>query len=361
MRILHLILSQGFAGSERYAAELANVQAAQHTVMLMVRSRHRGRGGASILDAVSDAVTVQTVPDRWGTQRAVERGIARWQPDVIHTHLRRSARIVARAGSPAPSIATLHIRANGRHFFRLDGLICNAQWQVREIPASYHGRVFKLNQLFTPHRQLPAAEVVQLRRSLGVHPEQFLIGAVARLAHSKGLDTLMRAFRAAALPQARLVILGEGRERRRLDRLSGPEVALPGFRHDVKDYYQAFDLFVCPSRREPLPLVMLEAYDAGVPVVASSAEGCRELVEENGGELFPIGDEAALAAILRRRHAGARERIHPDLRPHYIESVNRTIVTAYETLIADRGRRPVPEATAAAGRAGIGSAGRMAP
>ena len=333
---MHVILSRGFAGSERYAAELASLQATAHEVMLVVRSRHRNRSGATVLDAVADRVGVATVPTWFGTQRAVERCIAQFSPDVIHTHLRRSARIIARAHAAAPSVATLHIGINGPHFLKLDGLICNAHWQVRAIPPSYAGKVFKLNQLFTPHGRLQAAQVAALRASLGVGPEQFLVGAVARLARSKGLDTLIEAFRAAGLPDARLVILGEGRERSRLDRLLGPGMAMPGFRKNVKDYYQAFDLFVCPSRREPLPLVMLEAFDAGLPVVASTADGCRELIEEYGGDLFPIGDADALAAVLRARAAAARRKVNYDLSPHFIENVNRSIMEVYETLIAAR-------------------------
>jgi len=336
MRIMHVILSSGFAGSERYAAELASFQAAEHDVMLIVRRTHRSRFGTSIVDAVSNRVHVSPVSTWLGTQRSVERRIQEFLPDVIHTHLRRSSRIIARARPRAPSVATLHNRANGPHFFELDGLICNAHWQVREIPPTYQGQVFKLNQLFTPHRRLDAAEIAALRESLGVAPDQYLIGAAARLAHSKGLDYLIEAFRAADLPNARLVILGEGRERGRLERLLGPNMTMPGFRKNVKDYYQAFDLFVCPSRREPLPLVMLEAFDAGLPIVASTADGCRELIEEYGGDLFPIGDIAALAAILRRHASAPRQRLARDLTPHFIENVNRTIVEVYDKLIARR-------------------------
>jgi glycosyltransferase involved in cell wall biosynthesis len=336
MRIMHVILSRGFAGSERYAAELASLQAAEHDVTVLVRRTHRSRFGTSILDAVSDRVHVSTVPTWWRTQRSVEQRIQEFRPDIIHTHLRRSSRIIARAHTTAPTVATLHIRANGPHFFQLDGLICNAHWQIREIPRSYRGRVFKLNQLFTPHRRLNAAEVGALRESLGVGPEEYLIGAVGRLSKSKGFDILIEAFRAAALPNARLVILGEGRERARLERLLGPNMTMPGFRKNVKDYYQAFNLFVCPSRREPLPLVMLEAFDAGLPIVASTADGCRELIDEYGGDLFPIGDVAALASILRRQASALRQKLVPDLSPHFIENVNRAIIDVYRTLIVER-------------------------
>jgi len=336
MRIMHVILSRGFAGSERYAAELASLQAAEHDVTVLVRRTHRSRFGTSIVDAVSDRVHVSTVPTWWRTQQSVEQRIQEFSPDIIHTHLRRSSRILARAHTTAPTVATLHIRANGPHFFQLDGLICNAHWQIQEIPRSYRGRVFKLNQLFTPHRRLNAAEVGALRESLGVGPEDYLIGAVGRLSKSKGFDILIDAFRAAALPNARLVILGEGRERARLERLLGPNMTMPGFRKNVKDYYQAFNLFVCPSRREPLPLVMLEAFDAGLPIVASTADGCRELIDEYGGDLFPIGDVAALASILRRQASALRQKLVPDLSPHFIENVNRAIIDVYRTLIVER-------------------------
>jgi glycosyltransferase involved in cell wall biosynthesis len=336
MRILHVILSSGFAGSERYAAELASFQAAGHEVMLIVRRTHRSRFGTSIVDAVSQRVRVSPVPAWLGTQRSVERLIQEFVPDVIHTHLRRSSRIIARARADAATVATLHNRANGPHFFELDGLICNAHWQVRQIPPTYQGQVFKLNQLFTPHRRLEAAEVAALRKSLGVAPDQYLVGAAGRLAHSKGLDSLIKAFRVADLPNARLVILGEGRERGRLERLLGPNMTMPGFRANVKDYYQAFDLFVCPSRREPLPLVMLEALDAGLPIVASTADGCRELIEEYGGDLFPIDDVAALAENLRRHASAPGRRLAYDLTPHFIENVDRTIMEVYAKLIAKR-------------------------
>jgi glycosyltransferase involved in cell wall biosynthesis len=255
---------------------------------------------------------------------------------VIHTHLRRATRLVVQIAPACASIATLHIAVNGPHYLQLDGLICNAFWQQRSVPAAYRGRVFKLNNSLTPHRRLAAAEVAALRAELGAGPGEYLIGGVGRLARSKGWDTLIAAFNAARLPGARLVILGEGRERRPLERIAGPGIALPGFKPNVKDYYQAFDLFVCPSRREPLPRVILEAMDAGVPVVASRADGCVELIEAYGGDLFPIEDVAALAALLARHHAARTPHRAIDLSAHEVAAVNATIVDAYREVIADR-------------------------
>jgi glycosyltransferase involved in cell wall biosynthesis len=339
MRIMHVILSRGFAGSERSTAESCNSQSRDHTVALVLNSANKSASGASIKEHVDPAVTVYTVPALFFTRRTLGLAIEDFRPDVIHTHLRRSTRLVSQLHPPVATIATLHLSVNGPQYLMLDGLICNAHWQKRDIPADYPGAVFKLNNSLTPHRRLMPDERAALRADLGVGPDDFLVGGVGRLARSKGWDTLIRAFNAAALPSTRLVIVGEGRERRRLERLAGAGISLPGFRRDVKNYYQVFDLFVCPSRREPLPRVILEALDGGAPVVASTADGCRELIEQYGGDLFPVGDEQALAGLLARHCRARTPRRAVDLSAHHVEAVNRTIVDAYREVITRRARR----------------------
>ena len=358
MRIVHVILSRGFAGSERSTAESCNAQCAEHELLLVVRRSHTSRSGLSILEHVDARVRVAVVPDRWFTRRRIASELAAFAPDVIHTHLRRATRLVTQIRPRAATIATLHLNVNGPQFLELDGLICNAYWQQREIPASYPGLVFKLENSLTPHRRLAPDEIVALRRELGAGPGEFLVGGVGRLAYSKGWDTLILAFERAHPPNARLAILGEGRERRRLARLArraGTRVLLAGFRRNVKDYYQALDLFVCPSRREPLPRVILEALDGGVPVVASTADGCRELLERYPGDLFPVEDVEALAALLARHAAEPVGRRTVDLSAHHVAAVNRSILAAYRAVIAQRATRAAPDTrTAGATTAGGG-------
>lgn len=342
MKIMHVILSQGFAGSERSTAESCNEQArCGHEVRLVVRRSHRAKANAaSILDHIEPAVSVRVVPDRLFTGLALGRAIREFAPDVVHTHLRRATRLVVRARPAAATVATLHLSVNGPQYLELDGLICNANWQRESIPPGYRGRVFKMSNSLIPHRRLTAEERLACRAELGIAPDELLVGGVGRLAHSKGWDVLIRAFESVAAPGARLVIFGEGRERPRLESLAGPRVLLPGFHRNVKDWYQVFDLFVCPSRREPLPRVILEALDGGTPVIASTADGCRELIEQYGGELFEIEDVEGLARLLRRSIEQPPPRVQVDLTAHHVENVTRAYLQAYETLLQDvRARR----------------------
>src|SRR3546814_18973775 len=68
----------------------------------------------------------------------------------------------------------------------MDGLICNARWQLERIPAGYNGLVFKANNSLQPHRLLDAGEIAGLRREFDCVPPAFLIGGDGRLTRWQG-------------------------------------------------------------------------------------------------------------------------------------------------------------------------------
>jgi glycosyltransferase involved in cell wall biosynthesis len=370
LRIMHVILSRGFAGSERAAAESCAALSGRHDVALVVRSDHRGRDGSSIRDEIASGIEVFEVPPRLGTQRRLEEIIRAWAPDVVHTHLRRGARYVVRIGlasiglPQAVHIATLHLSINGPHYLQADGLVCISEWQLDEIPRDYRGQVFLVPNSLVPHPRLDAAQVRELRASLGADDGDYLVGAVGRLAHRKGFDLLIRAFRRARLPRARLVIAGEGSYRRHLERLAAERVTLTGFRRDVKDLYQAFDLFVCPSSYEPFGRVIIEALDGGVPVIATDAQGPSDIARRCPIELVPCGNEARLADALQRAAAAGRVRVEADLAEFGMAPVAARIESAYRSLLdrkAAGSSAPVPRVATTTMPASFGPTGSPSP
>jgi glycosyltransferase involved in cell wall biosynthesis len=334
LRILQVILSRGFAGSERAVAEACNALAQHHDVALVIRSDHRGRGDASVCDALDAGIEVFEIPAWWRTRRRLEEIIRAWQPDVIHTHLRRGTRYVAQLEPAAVHVCTVHLSINGPHYLLTDGMFCISEWQLATVPGSYRGKAFLLPNSFVPHPRLDTERVRELRASLGAGDDEFLVGAVGRLASRKGFDMLIRAFEQAGLPNGRLVIAGDGSERRALEKVAGDRVKLVGFRHDVKDLYQAFDVFVCPSSYEPFGRVIVEALDGGVPVIASDSEGPRDLAGRYPIELVPRDDVEQLSQALRRVHAAGRRRVQVDLSEFDLQLTAERMVTAYRQLIA---------------------------
>ncbi|QXG48157.1 glycosyltransferase [Pseudomonas viridiflava] len=140
------------------------------------------------------------------------------------------------------------------------------------------------------------------RVELGLSPSAWIVGNVGRLHPDKDQATLLRGF-ALALPSlpenSQLVILGKGRLEESLRELArelgiGANVMFMGQVADARRYFKAFDVFALSSDHEPFGMVLLEAMVAGVPVVATSCGGAREVVEDVG-LLFPLGDEQRLA------------------------------------------------------------------
>jgi glycosyltransferase involved in cell wall biosynthesis len=317
---------------------MCNAQGRSHDVLLIIKRSHTNDAGISIRQWLDANIQVAEVSD-WLPRGDIARVLEHFRPDVIHGHLRRSTRMLARLRPTAPTVATLHITVNGPHFSALDGIICIARWQHNDIPANYRGLVFDIKLGYVPHRRLSPAEIAARRAELGVGPRDFLIGGVGRLAKSKGFDTLIEAFKRAKLSDAKLAIFGDGRERGRLDRLCTRDISLPGFRSEIKDYYQVFDLFVCPSRREPLPYVLLEALDAGVPIAASNALGNAELLETFPGSLFAVDDIEALSSLLGRYRADPPPKAAQDLSSYAFDTVMRQTEAAYHQLIARKQNR----------------------
>jgi len=130
---------------------------------------------------------------------------------------------------------------------------------------------------------------------------------VGRLDPVKGLDVLIRAFAPIARDrQAHLLLVGEGEQRKDLERLVGElglqqSVRFLGPRTDVPSLLRIADVFAFPSRTEGLPNALLEAMAAGCPIVTTDVPGCRDLItNEETGILVPLGDTSALTEAIDR-------------------------------------------------------------
>ncbi len=143
-----------------------------------------------------------------------------------------------------------------------------------------------------------------LRASLGLSADAFVVGFVGRLTRDKGVPELLEAFDAilAAEPRARLLLVGwfDTAEdalapplRRKIQ--EHPQIHCTGFVEDTAPYYLAMDMMVLPSWREGFPNVVLEASASGIPVITTLCTGSRDaVVPEVTGLLIPPGYPMAI-------------------------------------------------------------------
>jgi glycosyltransferase involved in cell wall biosynthesis len=147
-----------------------------------------------------------------------------------------------------------------------------------------------------------------------------IVGSVGRLTEQKGYDLLIRAL--PDLPEARLVLVGDGPQRRALERLAAQlgvaeRLLITGWIADARAHLPGFDIFALPSRWEGMPLGIIEAMHAGLPVLACDVGSVVEAVSDGESGFVVAADDlpalqARLATLLAdpqlRRRMGERGR-----------------------------------------------------
>ncbi len=167
------------------------------------------------------------------------------------------------------------------------------------------------------------------RAALGLEPRQQVLMTAGRLTPMKGQRYLVDAMPdiVARFPEVRLVLLGTGHLHEDLRRQAAAldverHVYLLGHREDARMLLDAADVFVLPSLHEGMPMVVLEAMDAGLPVVATDTIGTAEVVVDGvTGLLVRPRDSPALGAALTRLlvDPGLRNRLGDAGRQRYLQ------------------------------------------
>jgi glycosyltransferase involved in cell wall biosynthesis len=288
--------------------------------------------------------------------------LAREPTDVVHTHSFASALAASRVAGDGGCAFVLTEHSEGawrrpeddaalaRALRTADATIA-VSWAIKE-------RLHTAGLPVGSMRVVPNAVLLAPAGRRNPRRGRQTVGVLARLRPEKGIDVFVRAAAlvAALVPGVDFVVIGDGPERGSLERL-GAEVgivpgrlAFLGARPDGPSALRDLDVLAVPSvANEGTPLVVLEAFAAGVPLVASRTGGIPEQVRDRiDGLLVEPGDVAALAAALvevlrdpaeaRRRAAVARA----EARERFpIEAMIDSVERVYEACLCGRGVAPL--------------------
>jgi len=327
-RVLLLVTLAEWGGAQHIVSRLARCFDARYT--LSVACAPDGELVTRLLDQGIRVVTIPEFvrnPHPWRDVLALWRLLRimrRERFDLVHAHGTKAGllgRLAARIAHVPVVLFTAHGWAftEGRADWkrRLLALVerVAARWSTRIVCVSAHDR--RLAQEFGVGGQTqlvvirnginalppPRGDGDAVRRSLGVK-EPPLIVSVGRLASQKDPMTLLRA--AQRLTAGTVMLVGDGPLRAAADRFVREHglqdrVVMPGMRTDVARILGVADVFALASRWEGLPLAIIEAMMAGLPVVATRVGGVPELVDDGvTGLIVPPGDSDALASALKR-------------------------------------------------------------
>ena len=345
MRVLLLSTSMGMGGADKQLLSAAQEMRSRGHEVLIVSLTALGPMG---LEARSLGIRTESLemprgfPDPRGLLRLV-RLVRAWRPDVVHSHMvhanlmARVLRFLVRVPALVSTIHSLHEGGRVRMaVYRVTNGLVDQMTIISEAAADRFvadGIVPRKLLRVIPNgvdtnrfSNLPATTRQSSRRSMELG-EEFVWLAVGRFETPKDYPNMLHAFARVRLGStgAVLLLVGGGSLQAETEALAqslglAGSVRFLGIRHDVAELMSAADGYVMSSAWEGMPVVLLEAAAAGLPIVATAVGGTHEVVcNQESGFLVPPGDPEALGqSMLRlmelsepqRRAMGQRGREH---------------------------------------------------
>ncbi|MBK8098011.1 MAG: glycosyltransferase [Planctomycetes bacterium] len=331
MRVMRILTRPNVGGPTAQAIALWHAHARRSVTTLLVTGRC-GRDEAAMLPSAHGVPRVDPFAEPatggWFELSELSRGIApwrdwrsfrrlrdligRWQPDVVHTHTSKAGalgRLAVPARSRVRLVHTFHGHVLADYYGPVRSFLLRRveRWLARRADALIGVSPSCVDELvafgIAPRERfsvivpavatsVPLAREVA-RQRLGLPANGVCIATVGRLVPIKRIDHFVAVV--AALPEVTGVVIGDGPLRAPLIAQAatlGDRCRFVGVRDDVGAVLSAFDAVLLTGRREGLPLVAVEAFAAGVPVVGYDVPGVRDalatlgsgiLVSERGG------------------------------------------------------------------------------
>lgn len=307
----------------------------------------------------------------YGIIRELKKIMVQGKVSVVHTHLYdggKYGRIAARMAEIPGIIHTAHnvyVKRRTKHHwinrllsFFTDRIIAVSE-AVKESLVHYDR--IKPGKIRVIHNGVDLSEFEgpwssgDARIQLGIKPEEYVIGVVARLEEQKGHRILLEALsrNRAILSSLKVLIVGDGKLRTVLEEEArekglSSQVLFLGTRKPILPILKALDLFLLPSLWEGFSMAILEAMAAGIPVIATRVGGAEEVITSGkDGLLISSGNALALAEAIQDAYLHrdkfqemgrlGRERVHRNFSQ---ESHMTSLQALYLEVLGEKGLGP---------------------
>jgi glycosyltransferase involved in cell wall biosynthesis len=321
IKVLQLTVGLGWGGAEKLMADIAMRLPSERYDCHVVSLKGDGPVGDVLRHAGIRVVPLGGGPP-WKIFQRLWTHVSREVPDIIHSHLLKANLFGALLPGPHKLLWHIHNTSEQTGFswrFVESRLIrrCSVMIAVSEAVGRDVSR--RIPSIIERLRVIPngidssrfsallSTERGEERKRWGLAPDVPVIGYVGRLEEkTKKLTHLIEAFAhlRRSKPEAVLLIVGEGPDRKMLDTLFlrrglSDAVLFVGAQKDVEKVYPLMDVYVQPSVSEGFGLSLLEAMASGVPIVATLTGGIPEVVaDRETGILVPPGNPLAMAKAM---------------------------------------------------------------
>ncbi|MDB2499869.1 glycosyltransferase family 4 protein [bacterium] len=313
MKIYHIITGFNVGGAEKMLLDIVRRQVEDGcdvTVFYLKEVNH-------LRDHFQNLCSIEKVEFSLRGMLAFRKIMKEHPPTIFHTHLGHADLfgIFSTMGLKINGVTTFHniwYKNDFRDYFifllyRL-GYLFHRRWRAIGISRSVLSHIKRWYGLRPPRSKLLYNFVSEYKGDCA--PEQnaaeFAVGFVGRLEPQKSVETLISAL--AKLTEKDVsfscTIVGDGSLKDKLEKLCQEfeiesSVNFCGFVSEPRDYIRNWDVMVLPSSFEGFGIVLLEAFQLGIPCIATEIEGPKEIIEESGGGLlFQCGDVDGLTEKL---------------------------------------------------------------
>lgn len=294
---------------------------------------------------------------RWKYVVGLRELLDKYEVDILHSHgyraditgylanLRGKAKLVSSAHGWTSGTGKVRVYEymDKRVLKRFDRVLTVSE-DIRKTMIRLHmdsDRVVTLRNAIDFDSYSRSADGSSLRKELGIHNGDKLVGTVGRLSKEKGLDDFLRVAKKIVENRndVKFVIVGDGPEREGLIKLRNElelerQVSFQGYVRDVSRVYAALDLFLLTSLSEGVPISLLEAAYFGKSCIVTAVGGIPEVLDGVGKMILPgdieamaeqvmylLGHEAEAAEYSKRVHDHLMNQCDPKQWIHSIQEI----------------------------------------
>ena len=297
MKILQIITPSRISGAEKYLIYLSReLIKLGHELIIIIEK------GQKLIEYINAEFTV--VPVKIGGKanifgyRRLKKHVELIKPSIIHTHLTTASWFAGWIGKrlKIPVVSTVHAINSKNSYINATKIIAVSQAVYDDlIVQGVSEKQVELALNGIPYQKgnckISKAELMD---QLGIPLDHQIIGIVAHFSKKKGHKYLLKAFSQINNKKLTIVLCGEGKLEKKLKKLCvklniNQRVIFVGFQKDIYNMYKLFNILILPSiKGEGLPLSVLEAMSMGIPVIASSISGLKEIIDDGiNGYLVP--------------------------------------------------------------------------
>jgi glycosyltransferase involved in cell wall biosynthesis len=324
--ILHVILSKGYAGSEKYVLDLVRYQNKDHKVFLVILKSNR-----IFKRYIDDKIKTFEIGNFFKKYR-VKNIIKKIKPNIVHTHLGEAAKSVNKSPD-YKTISTMHINYRPDIYKNSDAIIVSNSSQFNQIKKNFNGKLFRSNLWVN----LPKVSIVKskLKKTLKVPANNFIFGSIGRFHPQKGFDIIIKTFKDLKLKNYTLILIGNGHKEFKNLEQKFNNFRVIGHVKNVSNYYNIFDAGIFMSRWETFGFSLVEAMKFRLPIISSKHIGNKDWIHKFNILKVDQGNKKQLKKHIKEIYKLKNSKKKYDLRIFDYKKNCEAITRIYRKILVD--------------------------